>query len=251
MSSIRPPIRSSRGAGGQSGGDGSRNCIQEIFIINGGGERPSSCRSAGIPAGAGAFRHERVSGWRERWPGGRSGQHHSGPRLHRPAEGGSCRRDQRPPCTGSAAACPKVEGFFPFIDVFGQYVARTGRASACSRRLRREPFGRGGRPQGPPGSSRRMRGVAGVRAEVECDGYFYPVKDRDRWWLVDPAVGSSGPTAWIVSGTGPPARGRSRRWYAGCPPAIRRSRNVSGRATPVDDRYKGRPVGILISARPT
>ncbi len=80
------------------------------------------------------------------------------------------------------------EGFFPFIDEFGQYIhkdwpGKTHSRSDLAQRLKREKRDLERRP-GPDGWNKYGGWKSGP--QLPATGFFYPAKHEGKWWLVDP-----------------------------------------------------------------
>lgn len=229
------------------GGDGSTNCIQEIFTINPGERRTVAAPlRRKLPAELGLFG---MNGY----PGGAGGGHAVDPAeiiqilvfIDQPKEDHvveiSSVRAQ-----GELPPAPKVEGFFPFIDAFGQYIHKDwpGKVHAAADFAANRAAEEADLKAHPAPADRDSWGGWRSGWSAAPTGYFTAVNHGGRWWLVDP----DGRPFWsygvdcVGNGAAGPVEDRDR-WYAALPAADPAFKGCFWKGDArSDDRYKGKQV---------
>jgi len=229
------------------GGDGSKNCVQEVFTLDA-GERKTVAAPLRrkVPEALGLFG---MNGY----PGGAGGGHAVDPAniiqilvfIDQPKEDHvveiAALRAQ-----GELPPAPKLEGFFPFIDAFGQYAHKDwpGKIHAVGDFSVNRTAEEADLTAHPAPADRDRWGGWKGGWSASPTGYFDVAKREGRWWLVDP----DGRPFWsygvdcVGNWAAGPVEGRDR-WYSALPtgePAFQKC-FWKGDARS-DDRYKGKQV---------
>src|SRR5205823_5767914 len=88
---------------------------------------------------------------------------------------------------GELPPVPKVEGFFPFIDEFGQYRHKDwpGKVRAAAEFAANVAAEDADLKAHPAPLDRDRWGGWAEGPKQKATGFFHPVQDHGRWWLVD------------------------------------------------------------------